>query len=159
MREKSVVNIFQYDKDYITHTGTLQEIVEKTRKSQAHVRNHSEIVGKRYLEVKMTEIGGKNSVFGSIKEIAEKLEGRVDYVRRAIEEGDGVYRGCKLAYTGRYVFEYSRHIKSPKKEKPKPTIEKKPEPIKPVPMSDYWKMMFEMHTKHLEDYKRGEVNG
>lgn len=151
---KWTVGVYEADIDGKIYTDTIENIARRLGRREMYVRNKSVKIGTRYVELKLVDLEKKETIFGSHEEIAQMLGIQSYYIRNKVIQRNGKYKHYQISVTGRYVVDYEGHVEVPKTEirkvKPK-KVEKK---LHAVPMSDYWKMMFEMHTKHLKDYKR-----
>lgn len=158
---KPRVRIYEFESKDRVYTGSVSEIAEQAGIDRHSVLTYGEMVGSDFVIIKASRNGDEFlgnylqmakffgsspfNVFNGFIKRRQFKDYKLDFVEiKFIPKGREKGLPQKIAECGDKIVKKNLV---------------KPRPKEPVtPMSDYWKMMFKMHTRHLEDYKKGDKN-
>ena len=145
------LTVYEYNRDGETHVGTRDELTEITGVAQGNLYLYTVKIGTRHMKLKAVHKETGEVHYGTLADLAKKTKLRLDTIRAAVTEREGNMQNYTVTPTGQYIVELlDGQRKTTGNPKTHNVVEKTVPKRQPVtPMSEYWKDMFELSTRHL----------
>ena len=145
------ITVYEYNRDGEIHVGTREELSEITGVAQGNLHLYTVKAGTRHMKLKAVHKITGEVHYGTLSDLSKKTKLRLDTIRAAVTERKGNMQNYTVTPTGQYIVEMLNGQRNttgePKEHK---VVEKTIPKRQPVtPMSEYWKYMFELTTRHL----------
>ena len=151
------LSVYEYNRDGEIHVGTRDELTEITGVAQGNLYLYTVKIGTRHMKLKAVHKKTGEVHYGTLADLAKKTKLNFNTIREAVTQREGNMQNYTVAPTGQHIIELSN---GQRKTTGKPEASETPEAHNVVdrtvpkhqpvtPMSDYWKDMFELSTRHL----------
>ena len=145
------LTVYEYNRDGEIHVGTREELSEITGVAQGNLHLYTVKIGTRHLKLKAVHKETGETHYGTLADLAKKTKLKSSTIREAVTHREGNMQNYTVTPTGQYIVEMlngqRKTTGKPKTHKVVDRTEQKRQPV--TPMSDYWKDMFELSTRHL----------
>ena len=145
------LTVYEYNRDGETYIGTRDELSEITGVAQGNLYLYTVKVGTRHMKLKAVHKKTGEVHYGTLADLAKKTKLKLSTIREAVTQREGNMQNYTVTPTGQHIVELlNGQRKITGKPKAHNVVERNVPERQPVtPMSDYWKDMFELSTKHL----------
>ena len=145
------LSVYEYNRDGEIHVGTQDELTEITGVAKGNLHLYSEKIGTRHMKLKAVNKKTGEVHYGTLPDLVKKTKLSLSTIREAVTKREGNMQNYIVTPTGQYIVELlNGQRKITGKPKAQNVVERNVPERQPVtPMSDYWKDMFELSTRHL----------
>ena len=145
------LTVYEYNRDGETYIGTRDELTEITGVAKGNLYLYTVKIGTRHMKVKAVNKKTGEVHYGSLADLAKKTKLKVTTIREAVTQREGNMLNYTVTPTGQYIIELlDGQRKTTGKPKAHKVVDRTVPKRQPVtPMSNYWKDMFELSTRHL----------
>ena len=145
------LTVYEYNRDGEIHVGTQDELTEITGVAKGNLYLYTVKIGTRHMKLKAVHKKTGEVHYGTLSDLAKKTKLKLSTIREAVTQREGNLQNYTVTPTGQYIIELlDGQRKTTGKPKEHKVVEKTVTKRQPVtPMSDYWKYMFELSTRHL----------
>ena len=145
------ISVYEYHRDGEIHVGTQDELTEITGVAKGNLHLYSEKIGTRHMKLKAVNKKTGEVHYGTLSDLAKKTKLNFNTIREAVTQREGNMQNYTVTPTGQHIVELlngqRKTIGEPKAHNVVDRTVQKRQPV--TPMSDYWKDMFELSTRHL----------
>ena len=148
------LTVYEYNRDGETYIGTRDELSEITGVAKGNLYLYTVKIGIRHVKLKAVHKKTGEVHYGTLSDLAKKTKLKSSTIREAVTQREGNLQNYTVTPTGQHIIELfngQRKItgkpEAPEAHKVLDRTVQKRQPV--TPMSDYWKDMFELSTRHL----------
>ena len=145
------LTVYEYNRDGEIHVGTRDELSEITGVAKGNLYLYTVKIGTRHVKLKAVHKKTDEVHYGTLSDLAKKTKLKLSTIREAVTHREGNMQNYTVTPTGQYIIEmFNGQRKTTGKPKAQNVVDRTvPEPQPVTPMSQYWKDMFELSTRHL----------
>ena len=145
------LTVYEYNRDGEIHVGTREELSEITGVAQGNLHLYTVKAGTRHMKLKAVHKITGEVHYGTLSDLAKKTKLKSSTIREAVTQREGNMQNYTVTPTGQYIVEMlDGQRKTTGKPKAQNVVDRTVPERQPVtPMSEYWKDMFELSTRHL----------
>ena len=145
------LSVYEYNRDGEIHVGTQDELTEITGVAKGNLHLYSEKIGTRHMKLKAVNKKTGEVHYGTLPDLVKKTKLSLSTIREAVTKREGNMQNYTVTPTGQYIIEMlNGQRKTTGKPKAHKVVDRTVTKRQPVtPMSNYWKDMFELSTRHL----------
>ena len=145
------ITVYEYNRDGEIHVGTREELSEITGVAQGNLHLYTVKIGTRHMKLKAVNKKTGEVHYGTLSDLAKKTKLNFNTIREAVTQREGNMQNYTVTPTGQYIIEMlNGQRKTTGKPKAHKVVDRTVPKRQPVtPMSNYWKDMFELSTRHL----------
>ena len=145
------LTVYEYNRDGETHIGTRDELTEITGVAQGNLYLYTVKIGTRHMKLKAVHKKTGEVHYGTLADLAKKMKLNFSTIRAAVTHREGNMQNYTVTPTGQHIVELlNGQRKTTGKPKAQNVVDITVPERQPVtPMSEYWKDMFELSTRHL----------
>ena len=148
------LTVYEYNRDGETYIGTRDELAEITGVAKGNLYLYTVKIGTRHMKLKAVHKKTGEVHYGTLADLAKKTKLNFNTIREAVTQREGNMMNYTVTPTGQHIIELSNGQRkttgkpeAPETHKVVDRTEQKRQPV--TPMSEYWKDMFELSTRHL----------
>ena len=145
------LSVYEYNRDGETHIGTQDELTEITGVAKGNLHLYTAKVGIRHMKLKAVHKITGEVHYGTLEDLAKKTKLKFGTIREAVTQREGNLQNYTVTPTGQNIVElFNGQRKTTGEPKAHNVVDRTAPERQPVtPMSEYWKDMFELSTRHL----------
>ena len=145
------LSVYEYNRDGEIHVGTQDELTEITGVAKGNLYLYTVKIGTRHMKLKAVHKITGEVHYGTLEDLAKKTKLKSSTIREAVTQREGNMQNYTVTPTGQYIVEmFNGQRKTTGKPKEQNVVDRTVPKYQPVtPMSDYWKDMFVLSTRHL----------
>ena len=145
------LTVYEYNRDGETYIGTRDELSEITGVAQGNLYLYTVKIGTRHMKLKAVNKKTGEVHYGTLSDLAKKTKLKLSTIREAVTQREGNMQNYTVTPTGQHIVELlNGQRKTTGKPKVQNVVDRTVPKRQPVtPMSEYWKDMFELTTRHL----------
>ena len=145
------ISVYEYNRDGEIHVGTQDELTEITGVAKGNLHLYSEKIGTRNMKLKAVHKKTGEVHYGTLADLAKKTKLKLSTIREAVTQREGNMQNYTVTPTGQYIVEMlNGQRKTTGEPKVQNVVDRTVPERQPVtPMSEYWKDMFVLSTRHL----------
>ena len=145
------LTVYEYNRDGETYIGTRDELTEITGVAKGNLYLYTVKIGIRHMKLKAVHKKTGEVHYGTLADLAKKTKLKVTTIREAVTQREGNMMNYTVTPTGQHIIELSNgQRKTTGKPEAQNVVDRTVTKRQPVtPMSNYWKDMFELSTRHL----------
>ena len=145
------LTVYEYNRDGETYIGTRDELSEITGVAQGNLYLYTVKIGTRHMKLKAVNKKTGEVHYGTLSDLAKKTKLKLSTIREAVTQREGNMQNYTVTPTGQHIIEMlnGQRKTTGKPEAPNVVDRTVPERQPVTPMSEYWKDMFELSTRHL----------
>ena len=145
------LTVYEYNRDGEIHVGTQDELTEITGVAKGNLYLYTVKIGTRHMKLKAVHKKTGEVHYGTLSDLAKKTKLKSSTIREAVTQREGNMRNYTVTPTGQHIVELlNGQRKTTGKPKAHNVVDRTVPKRQPVtPMSEYWKDMFELSTRHL----------
>ena len=145
------LSVYEYNRDGEIHVGTRDELTEITGVAKGNLHLYTVKIGTRHMKLKAVHKITGEAHYGTLADLAKKTKLKLSTIREAVTQRKGNLQNYTVTPTGQHIVELlNGQRKTTGKPKAHNVVERNVPERQPVtPMSEYWKDMFKLSTRHL----------
>ena len=145
------LTVYEYNRDGETYIGTRDELSEITGVAKGNLYLYTVKIGTRHMKLKAVHKKTGEVHYGTLSDLSKKTKLNFNTIREAVTQREGNMQNYTVTPTGQYIVEMlNGQRKTTGKPKAQNVVDRTVPERQPVtPMSNYWKDMFELSTRHL----------
>ena len=145
------LTVYEYNRDGEIHVGTQDELTEITGVAKGNLYLYTVKIGTRHMKLKAVHKKTGEVHYGTLADLAKKTKLKLSTIREAVTQREGNMQNYTVTPTGQHIVELlNGQRKTTGKPKAHNVVDRTVQKRQPVtPMSNYWKDMFELSTRHL----------